>query len=305
MAKPNHNEVTVRALCSAVSRGTERLVLTGRVPPSEYERMKGPFQAGDFPSPVKYGYCAVGVQEDGQNAGRRVFALHPHQTRFVVPETAVTPIPDRVPTRRATLAANIETAITVVWDSHASLGDHVLVVGAGVVGLLVARLMHRIAGTSVTVCDVDASKRTIAERLGATFATPAEVADGRYDVAVNASACGEGLTTALAALGPEGRVVEASWHGETCATLPLGGPFHARRLTIASSQVGTIPPARAPRWTHARRMDLALKLAEDDALDALLTHEIELADTPEALAHLILHEPSALAVTIRYPDAEG
>lgn len=305
VAPKGGTDVTVRALHSAVSRGTERLVLEGKVPRSENERMRGPFQAGDFPHPVKYGYAVVGVVEDGPHAGRRVFALHPHQSRFCVPADSLVPVPDGVPSRRATLAANLETAMTVVWDSEVSLGDRVCVIGAGVVGCLIARLVAQIPATEVTLCDVDARKAAVAAAMGAEFAVPDALEPGAFDVAINASARGEGLATALAALGREGRAVEASWLGTQCAALPLGGAFHSQRLTIRSSQVGSIPPHRAPRWSHGRRMARALALAADEALDALLTHEVALADAPERLPDLLLHEPSALAITIRYPGADG
>lgn len=295
---PPHDHVSVAALHSAVSRGTERLVLSGAVPPSEYGRMRGPHQDGDFPFPVKYGYAVVGRIESGPRAGETVFVLHPHQSRFTVPREAALPVPAGVPPRRATLAANLETALTVAWDSGASLGDRVLVVGAGVVGLLIARLLAGIPGAAVTVADTDPGKAAVAAALGARFAAPATLADD-FDVAINASASAAGLDSALAAAGPEARVVEASWHGARPATVHLGGAFHSRRLTLAASQVGRIPPARAPRWSHRRRLELALALTADPALDALLTHAVPLAEAPARLPGL-LRAPGPLAITIDY-----
>ncbi len=148
-------DARVRMLWSGVSRGTERLIFDALVPSSEYERMRGPNMGGDFPHPVKYGYQAVGVVEEGPAAllGRHVFALHPHQERFVLPPAQLTPLPDDLPPRRATLAANMETALNAIWDSGAGPGDRIAVVGGGVVGCLIAALAGRIPGAEVTLID--------------------------------------------------------------------------------------------------------------------------------------------------------
>src|SRR5579885_1648549 len=140
--------VRIRALASGISRGTEGLVFRGKVPASQRAAMRCPFQEGDFPAPVKYGYASVGVVEEGPAAllGRRVFCLHPHQDRYVVPAEAVVPVPDRVPEARAVLAANMETALNCLWDGAPRLGDRIAVVGAGTVGCLVAALAARIPG---------------------------------------------------------------------------------------------------------------------------------------------------------------
>lgn len=293
--------VTIRTLHSAVSRGTERLVLAGKVPESERARMRCPHQEGDFTFPVKYGYAAVGVIEDGANAGTMVFCLHPHQSRFRVSADSVVPIPDGIQPRRATLAANMETAVNVLWDAGVSIGDRVVIVGAGVVGLLIARLAAQIPGTEVVVSDLDENRRSVVEAMGADFAASGDLCSD-VDVAINASANPAGLADALASLADEGMAVEASWLGSTPSALPLGEAFHSRRLTIRSSQVGRIPPSRAPRWTHRRRLELAVALTEDPALDVLLTHDVPLAAAPARLPGLILDEPSALAITISYPD---
>ncbi len=297
---PADHDIVVETLISAVSKGTERLVLEGRVPPSEAARMRCPAQEGDFPFPVKYGYAAVGriVEGPEERLGERVFALQPHQSRFALAADAALKVPDGVPTERAALAANMETALNVVWDSGAAPCDHVLVVGCGVVGLLVTRLLARIPGTIVTAVDTDPDKRAVAEAMGARFAAPDDAPEG-VDIAINASGRPEGLVVALAAAGREARVVEASWHGTTEAHLPLGGAFHALRLSIVSSQVGSLPPARVPRWTHSRRLAAALSLLDDPALDALLTHRLPLADAPDRLPAL-LADPGALAILLTY-----
>lgn len=292
--------VVLEAVCSAVSRGTERLVAEGAVPPSEYGRMRAPHQDGEFPFPVKYGYALVGRIGDGPPhlAGRLAFALHPHQSHAVLDAGAITPVPDGIPPARAALAANMETALNVAWDSGAGPADRVLVVGGGVVGLLVARILARMPGGQVWLCDADPGKAAIAERLGARFCLPDAAPEG-VDIAINASGSGEGLVTALAAAGREATVVEASWLGTRTASLPLGGAFHSQRLRIVSSQVGTLPPARAPRWTHARRLAAALSLLDDPALDGLITHEVPFAEAPARLPSL-MREPGPLAIVLTY-----
>ncbi|HML14670.1 MAG TPA: dehydrogenase, partial [Xanthobacteraceae bacterium] len=190
---PRPGEVLVRALHGAVSRGTERLVSMGRVPPSEYARMRGPNMGGDFPFPVKYGYATVGRVEAGPErfAGRTVFALHPHQTGFVLPADAVTLVPDGVPPRRAVLAANMETALNATWDAAPGPSGRVAVVGAGVVGALVAWLCGRVPKTQVTLVDRLPSRAALAERLGVGFALPADApGDCAFVFHTSASAAG-------------------------------------------------------------------------------------------------------------------
>ncbi|ORE92004.1 dehydrogenase [Stappia sp. 22II-S9-Z10] len=297
-AAPGPGEVAIAAEHSAISRGTERLVAEGRVPASEAERMRCPFQEGDFPFPVKYGYALVGriVAGPAARIGERVFALHPHQSLSVVPEGAAHRVPEDVPARRATLAANMETALNIVWDSGAAPGDRVLVIGAGVVGLCVAHILARMPAVTVTVVDRDPAKGAAAEAIGARFAAepPRDV-----DVAINASGNGAALATAIEAAGVEARIVEASWLGEGETAVPLGGPFHARRLSIVSSQVGRLPAAKAPRWDFARRIAAALSLLADPRLDHLLTHSLTLSEAPAALPRL-LRDDGPLAITLDY-----
>ncbi len=296
---PRSDEAQVRTLWTGLSRGTERLVFQGRVSFSESERMRAPAQEGDFPFPVKYGYCAVGVVETGPLEGRTVFALHPHQERFVAPAESLHPIPETLPARRAVLAANMETALNALWDSGAGPGDRIVVVGAGVVGLLVAYLAARIPGTEVTVVDVDFARRPVAERFGAAFSRPLD-APGEADVVFHASATPAGLACALACAGTEATVVEMSWYGDRMVPAPLGLDFHARRLTLISSQVGRIAPSRRPRWDGRRRMAKALALLADERLDALVTEEVAFEDLPAALPRLFADGAPGLATAIRY-----
>ncbi len=277
----------MRTLHSGVSRGTERLVFLGQVPASEHQRMRAPFQAGDFPGPVKYGYVNVGVVEAGRPdlLGRTVFCLYPHQTRYNVPAEMVHPLPPDVPATRAVLAANMETAINALWDATPRLGDRIAVVGGGVVGLLVAWLAARLPGCQVEVVDVNPARAAIAAQLGARFALP-DGATPDADLVVHASAHPDGLATALRLAAFEATVLELSWYGDRPVSVPLGEAFHARRLTLKSSQVGQIATAQRGRWSYQRRLALALSLLADPVLDMLVTDTAPFDALPEVLARL-------------------
>jgi len=301
LAPRQDGEVLVRTIYSGVSRGTEALVFRGEVPASQHEAMRAPFQEGRFPGPVKYGYASVGEVVEGP-AGlrdREVFCLYPHQDLYCVPAAAVAPLPDGVPAGRAVLAANAETALNALWDAHLGPGDRVLVVGAGVVGLLVAWLCTRLPGTEVAVFDVDPGRADVAAALGVRFASEPPT-DPRADVVVHASGTEKGLRTALAAAGVDGIVLELSWYGDRPVTLPLGEAFHSRRLTLKSSQVGRIPPDRAPRWDHRRRLAKALELLADPRLDVLISGESAFEELPATMEELAAGSSGVLCHRIRY-----
>jgi threonine dehydrogenase-like Zn-dependent dehydrogenase len=327
---PDRDLVQVRTAYSGVSRGTERLILNGLVPADEIERMRAPLQEGAFPFPVKYGYCATGTVEAGppELLGRAVFCLHPHQDVFQVPFRMAVPLPDGVSLRRATLAANMETALNALWDSGAGPADRIVVVGAGIVGLLVAYLAARMPGAEVTVIDPLEERRELVERLGARFAPSPPVGGGRgegqrhgteqaaaalpsplpqsggegmtgADVVFHTSASEAGLATAIGAAGMEGTIVELSWYGDKQVAVPLGGAFHSQRLKLICSQVGQISAGHRPRWDYRRRLEVALMLLQDERLDALLTTEIAFEDAPKQLPELLV-SGQGLAPVIRY-----
>jgi 2-desacetyl-2-hydroxyethyl bacteriochlorophyllide A dehydrogenase len=302
LAAPGPGEVLVRALHSGISRGTELLVYRGEVPESEYERMRAPFQEGSFPAPLKYGYASVGIVEQGPPAllGRTVFCLYPHQTRYVVPAEAVHPLPDGLPPARAVLAANMETAVNALWDAAPRVGDRIAVVGAGVVGLLAAWLAGRMPGCEVEVIDTNPERRAVAERLGLVFASP-QRARPDADLVIHASGNAEGLATALRLAAFEATVLEMSWYGRQAVTLPLGEAFHSRRLTLRSSQVGQVAPPQRARWSHGRRLALALALLRDPALDALVTDAAPFDELPAVLERLASGAPQTLCHRIDYP----
>ncbi|MEU4047987.1 zinc-binding alcohol dehydrogenase [Streptomyces olivaceus] len=302
---PGPDDVLVRALFTGVSRGTETLVFGGRVPENQYAAMRAPFQEGDFPGPVKYGYLGVGVVEEGPQrlVGRTVFCLHPHQTRYVVPAASVTPVPDAVPAGRAVLAGTVETAVNALWDAAPLLGDRVAVVGGGMVGCSVAALLARFPGVRVQLVDADPAREEVADALGVDFALPGDAHDGR-DLVVHASATEQGLARSLELLRPEGTVLELSWYGDRRVALPLGEAFHSRRLTLRSSQVGTVSPARAATRTYADRLALALGLLADPALDALVTGESAFGELPQLMPRLASGEIPALCHRIRYDEED-
>ncbi|MGE0297512.1 zinc-dependent alcohol dehydrogenase [Pseudonocardia sp.] len=296
--EPGPGDVVVRTLHSGISRGTETLVFRGGVPANQHALMRAPFQEGDFPAPVKYGYLAVGTVEEGPLRGRTVFCLHPHQTRFTVPAAAVTVVPEDVPAARAILAGTVETAVNALWDAAPLVGDRIAVVGGGMVGCAVAALLAGVPGALVELVDADPSRAAVAAALGVRFALPAEAA-GDCDLVVHASATAAGLTRALELLAPEGEVVELSWYGDRPVTLPLGEAFHSRRLTLRSSQVGTVAPRRARRG-HSGRMDVAMRLLADARFDALVTGTCRFAELPSVLPRMISGELPGLCIRVSY-----
>src|SRR5690348_5112128 len=285
LPEPGPGDVVVRTVRSGISRGTETLVFRGGVPLDLRARMRAPFQDGDFPGPVKYGYLNVGAVEEGpaELRGRTVFCLYPHQTAYVVPAAAVFLVPEDVPPARAVLAGTVETAVNALWDAGPLLGDRVAVVGAGMVGCCVARLLSRFPAVEVTLVDVDAGRAEVAAALGVEFALPADAAVDR-DLVVHASATSAGLQRSLELLAPEGTVIDLSWYGDTEVRLSLGGAFHSGRLGIRASQVGTVSPARAGRRTAADRLSLALELLRDPTFDALISGRSPFSELPEVMA---------------------
>jgi threonine dehydrogenase-like Zn-dependent dehydrogenase len=303
LPEAGRGDVLVRTLRSGVSRGTETLVFRGGVPPGQYAAMRAPFQEGEFPGPVKYGYLNVGAVEQGppELHGRTVFCLYPHQTAYVVPATAVTPVPEDVPAARAVLAGTVETAVNALWDAAPLVGDRVTVVGAGMVGCCVARLLSRFPALQVTLVDIDPARAAVADALGVGFALPAAAGDGR-DLVVHTSATSVGLQRSLDLLAPEGTVLDLSWYGDAEVRLSLGGAFHTGRLGLRASQVGTVSPARSARRTTGDRMALALQLLRDPAFDALITGTSPFAELPGVMSRLAAGSLPALCHVITYEE---
>jgi hypothetical protein len=294
-------QLVVSARRSGISRGTESLVFKGLVPPSQWQTMRCPFQIGEFSGPLKYGYASVGQIDAGPDAllGRRVFCLYPHQSAYVVPIGAVTLLPDDVPDTRAVLSANMETAVNGLWDAAPRLGDRISVVGAGVVGALVAALAARIPGVEVELVVPDPGRAGLAAALGCAFSLP-DKADGERDIVVHASGQPAGLETALGLAGFEATVLEMSWYGAQRVPAPLGEAFHSRRLTLRSSQVGSVATAQRARWDYQRRMALAVSLLADPVFDKLLTGQSTLDELPVTLSRLSDRPDGTLCHSVIY-----
>ena len=302
---PRPGEALVRTLQSGISRGTELLVHTGQVPVEVAETMRAPFQSGRWPGPVKYGYLSVGLVEAGPASvlGRRVFCLHPHQDRYVVPVEALTLVPDDVPSDRAVLAGTVETGINALWDAGPRIGDRVAVVGAGMVGGTIAALLRTFPLDTLQLVDVNPARADLAAALGVDFAHPAD-ATGDLDLVFHCSASERGLARGLQLLGPEGTLVELSWYG-AAPRVPLGTAFHARRLTIMSSQVGAVSAARRSRRSAADRLALALRRLTDPAFDALLTGHAPFPALPEVMESIVTDDGATLCQVIDYPQPEA
>jgi threonine dehydrogenase-like Zn-dependent dehydrogenase len=301
LISPGLEEIRVRSLWGALSRGTESLIFAGRVPSTEFKRMRSPNMGGNFPFPVKYGYAIVGRVEAGPPnlIGRNVFVLHPHQTLFNVPYASVAALPDGIPPRRAVLAANMETALNAVWDGAPGPADRIAVIGAGVIGLLIAVLCRQIPGVKVTLIDVNTARANIARTLGVAFAAP-DQAPIDCDLVFHASATAAGLATAIACAGEESSIVELSWYGEGSIPVPLGAAFHSRRLRVISSQVGQVSASRRGRWTAKQRLAAAIQLLHDDQLDALIVPPIRFGELPARLAEILAAGSDVLCQLIEY-----
>jgi threonine dehydrogenase-like Zn-dependent dehydrogenase len=305
LPEPAEGEALVRTVHSAISRGTESVVYGGHVPVDQYDAMRAPFQAGEFPGPVKYGYLNVGVVEEGPEhlQGRLVFCLYPHQTSYVVPASALTLVPHGVPAARAVLAGTVETAVNALWDAAPLIGCRATVVGAGMVGCSVARLLRGLPGAQVTLVDVDTSRAKVASALEVGFALPTDAEGGR-DLVINTSATSEGLQLSLGLLEAEGTVVDLSWYGDRDVRVSLGAAFHSRRLGIRASQVGTVSPAVQGRRSFADRLSLALDLLRDPAFDALITGHSDFDDLPAVMHRVATGDLEAICHVIDYGGAD-
>ncbi|MCC2031082.1 zinc-binding alcohol dehydrogenase [Microbacterium sp. BWT-G7] len=303
--RPEAGEALVRTLYTGISRGTESIVFRGEVPRSEWERMRAPFQEGDFPAPVKYGYLNVGVVEQGpvELVGQTVFALYPHQSVFVVPASSVAVVPDDVPPRRAVLAGAVETAVNILWDAAPLVGDRLTVVGAGMIGCAVARLARGIPEVEVVVVDIDRAKEQVCASLGVAYAHPDDAPKER-DLVIDTSGSGDGLQLAIDTAAIEGEIIEASWFGDRAVSVRLGGAFHSRRLTIGSSQVGMVAARRRGTRSAGDRLGLALRLLRDPAFDDLLTGESSWRDLPAVMARIAAGSSPGLCHTIDWRDSE-
>lgn len=300
LAEPGPGWSVVRTICSAVSPGTERLVSRGLVPAELDETMRCPYMGGRFGFPLKYGYSLVGEVAQGSPrlVGRRVHLLHPHQDLCVVRDEDLAVLPDDLPSGRAALAANLETAVNAVWDADIRMGDRALVVGFGAVGSLAARLLAFHPGVELRVADIRRRQRGLAEALG--FRVHDGSPGGTFDVAFEASGEPAGLQFALDQVGFEGRVIVLSWFGTRPASLDLGRGFHSGRKSIIGSQVGAVARSRRPGWDARRRRALVLELLGRPEFDAHITRTIAFEELPSVFRGRRPADPAALSTLVLY-----
>ena len=302
---PRADEALVRTICSGISHGTEMLVHAGRIPPEVAESMRAPFQVGSLPGPVKYGYLSVGVVEEGPASvkGTRVFCLHPHQDRYVVPASALTPVSDAVPSDRAVLAGTVETGINALWDAGPRIGDRVAVVGAGMVGGVLATLLRRFPLDRFQLVDVNPSRSALAVALDVELVHPDDAA-GDNDLVFHCSATESGLGRSLQLLGEEAELIELSWYGMVQPRVPLGAFFHSRRLTIRASQVGAVAAVRRSRRTTSDRLALAMQMLKDPVFDVFITGHAPFGALPQTMEMIFNDDIETLCQVIDYPGDE-
>lgn len=309
---PRPNEIRVRTLCSAISHGTELLVYRGQVP-SDLQ-LDLPTLQGSFGFPIKYGYASVGVIDmvgdkvTDLRKGDMVFVHHPHQSFYTVPAESAIRIPPRIDPEAAALLANLETAINIVLDAHATPSDRALVFGQGVVGLLVTQVLRRNNVRSIIAVDPIERRRELAKAVGAERTLQPterlkdqvfEATDGQgADLAIEVSGNPAALNDAIECLRFQGTIVAASWYGTKPVSLHLGGAFHRNRLRIISSQVSHMDPSLAPAWTPERRLTEAVSLLGGITWKPLITHRFPIARAAEA--YRLLDERGAEAVQVLF-----
>ena len=279
---PNGHSL-VKVIASGVSPGTENLVFSGQVPELVHEEMKVPYMEGSFNFPIKYGYSAAGEvisSDEPALLGKRVHLLHPHQEVIVASNNDLFVYDDNIPAPRATLASNLETAVNAVWDSQVTLGQRCLIVGFGIIGSLVARVLSKLPEVEVVVVDSNLEKVELAARLGFEATTPRNF-DKDFDLAFHASSSSEGLQICVDSVGFEGKVIELSWYGSRQTTLNLGGDFHSKRKSIVASQVSTLPATMQRRWSYRRRKETVFGLLRDAVFDKHITESVKFRDLPE------------------------
>ena len=307
-----HKTVLIKTLYSGISRGTESLVYHGKVPKTEENRMQCPHQVGSFSYPVSYGYACVGEVIETQSditrvkKGDRVFVLHPHQDIFYVSEDACNLLLDELPSPRAVLSANMETALNACWDAELNNTQNHMVIGAGVVGLLTAFCVKKLTGQAPLIVDINLAKKPITEKLGLKFITPDEftkIKSPELTRIFHTSASAAGLQLAIDNAGFEAKIIEMSWFGDKQVSLNLGSSFHSKRLQIIASQVGHIAPAKRETYSYADRMQEAMKLLIDPALDVLLEEEISFDALPDHLHDIFNTNSSVLCQLVTYKNA--
>ena len=300
---PVEGEVLVGTRWSGISGGTELLAYRGELDPGTPRDETIGSLGGTFEYPFAYGYSCVGEvvtsRADDIPGGATVFAFHPHQDVFTVAGTDVVTLED-VGERVATLFPLVETALQVALDAGPRLGEPVIVLGLGPVGILSAALLQR-GGADVVGADPREDRRDAASAFGIRAVDVSEIdSDAGVPLVVEATGQPSALARSLDLLAHEGEVLVCSWYGTKEVSLQLGGAFHRRRLRIRSTQVSTIPANLADRWDVARRRRASAELLKELPVKLLATHEVPFDRAGEAYAALDRGEAGLMHVALRY-----
>jgi threonine dehydrogenase-like Zn-dependent dehydrogenase len=292
----------LNTLYSGISPGTERLVGSAKVPQECWETMGCLYMEGSFAFPLKYGYSLVGQVEEGSDQGKRFFVMHPHQSRVVVENSDALNLPDWLPSKRATLIPNTETALNAVWDAQVSQEDRILIVGAGIVGILISFVLSKEYNLETDFLEQDQQRIRYLEQLpwlkNSRLAT--DYKEGNYNIVFHTSASSSGLQSAINALAFEGRCIELSWYGTQLVSLQLGGSFHYDRKEIIASQVSSIARPMRKLVNFHQRKERVLCLLVDAAVDVLLEPVISFRDLPKFMSLLYQRKVQAVSPLVEY-----
>ena len=321
LPEPGAGEVLIQTRFSAISHGTEMLVYRGQFPAGMAADDTIPELRRPLTYPLKYGYAVVGdIIDTGSGVsrdlnGQSVFSLHPHESCFTVDADRVIPLPAGVDPLDALFLANMETAVNLLMDGRPVIGENVAVLGQGVVGLLTTSLLARFPLAALLTVDPIKLRREASRQAGAhrsldpnledienqiSMALKSDGSTGQADLTYELSGDPEALNQAIAATGFDGRIVVGSWYGSKPAALDLGSRFHRRRLRLISSQVSTLTPELAARWSHKRRFEVAWEMIRRIRPARFITRRIPLTQAPEAYK-LIDKDPAAdIQVVLEY-----
>ena len=267
--KKNSKSVLVKTLYSGISKGTEKLVANGKVNFTQFDIMRCPLQEGSFDFPIKYGYINIGEIINGPKflIGKNIFTLSPHQSIFKISLNNINVIKSKN-IKKYLLTANMETAVNIFWDSQTKKNNKILIIGLGSVGLLTAYYFKLRGYKNLYVTDINTNKRKISNKLNLNFVNFSKVKN--LDCIINTTSSYEILNNCFTKLNLDGKVVEASWYGQSYGKLNLGNEFHSKRLKIISSQVSNIPPHMKKTHTYKSRLKIAIDSLSDDKLMCLI-----------------------------------
>ena len=278
-------QVRVRALCSAISAGTEMLVYRGQLP-SELALDVSIAQMQKNPEyPLQYGYASVGIVEAiGQGVekswlGKRVFSFAPHASHFNSESDALIELPDGIAAEDAVFLANMETAVNLVQDGRPMIGERVAVLGQGIVGLLLTAVLARFPLAELLAIEGIAERRELAKSLGASNAcSPLRLDSAWADLIYEVSGVPEALNSAIDLAVFDSRIIIGSWYGKKSTAIDLGGKAHRNRISICTSQVSSLAPELSGRWNKERRFDVAWQMLQTIKPSRLISHQVPLLE---------------------------